>query len=135
MKADRRQSIEVDARRFLPLTHLSFEVLLALAGSDRHGYGIVKEIERRSAGVIAPGTGTLYVALHRLLEDGLIEESDRRPAKAGGDDARRRYYRLAPLGRAVAQAEAERLAASVDAARANQLLPARDRPANGSARS
>ena len=123
-----------DPRRFLPLTHLSFQVLLALAGGDRHGYGIVKEVEKRSAGVIVPGTGTLYVALQRLLEDGLIEESDWRPSDPGDDDARRRYYRLTALGRAVARAEAERLAASVDAARESRLLGA-GRRAKGGARS
>ncbi len=108
---------------FLPLTPVAFEILLALAGEDRHGYSIMQEVEHRSGGAVALHTGTLYRALARLLESELIEELDERPAR--GDDERRRYYRLTPRGRAVAVAEATRLAGQVEAARARRLLRAR----------
>jgi DNA-binding PadR family transcriptional regulator len=87
---------------------------LALAGGERHGYDIMQEVERRSAGRIVLHPGTLYRALARLLDQRLIEELDDR---RGDDDERRRYYRLTPLGRAVARAEVERLAAQVSDAR------------------
>ena len=102
--------------RFLPLTSVVFEIALALAAGERHGYEIMQDVERRTDGRIVLHPGTLYRALGRLLEQGLIEELDERPA-AGRDDERRRYYRLSPLGRAVARAEVERLAGQVSAAR------------------
>jgi len=102
--------------RFLPLTPVVFEIALALAAGERHGYEIMQDVERRTDGRIVLHPGTLYRALGRLLEQGLIEELDERPA-AGRDDERRRYYRLSPLGRAVARAEVERLAGQVSAAR------------------
>jgi len=107
--------VGVDPERFLPLTAVVFEILLALADGDRHGYDVMQDVERRSRGQIVLHAGTLYRALSRLLDQGLIEELDERP-DLGGDE-RRRYYRLAPLGRAVARAEAARLASQVDAAR------------------
>jgi len=102
--------------RFLPLTPVVFEIALALAAGERHGYEIMQEVERRTDGQIVLHPGTLYRALGRLLDQGLIEELDDRP---GGDtdDERRRYYRLTPLGHAVARAEVERLASQVTAAR------------------
>ena len=102
--------------RFLPLTPVVFEIALSLAAGERHGYEIMQDVERRTDGRIVLHPGTLYRALGRLLEQGLIEELDERPA-AGRDDERRRYYRLSPLGRAVARAEVERLAGQVSAAR------------------
>ena len=102
--------------RFLPLTSVVFEITLALAAGERHGYQIMQDVERRTDGTIVLHPGTLYRALGRLLDQGLIEELDERPA-AGTDDERRRYYRLTPLGRAVAHAEIERLAGQVSAAR------------------
>lgn len=104
-----------------------FHILLALADNERHGYGIILEVADRSAGALRLGTGTLYTALARLMEDGLILESGRRPA-ASRDDARRRYYRLTPFGRAVLEAEAARLEAMVRQARRKGVQPAR-RPA------
>jgi DNA-binding PadR family transcriptional regulator len=89
----------------LPLTPLSLAILLGLAEEDRHGYALLKEIERESEGRIRPGTGTLYAALQRLSDEGLIEE---RSAPAG-DDPRRRYYGITALGRDVARAELRRL--------------------------
>ena len=104
----------MDVRRHLPLTPVALEIMLALAGGDRHGYDIMQEVERRSSGGIALHPGTLYRALARLLDERLIDELDERP---GDGDARRRYYRLTPLGRDVARAEIERLAGQVSAAR------------------
>lgn len=102
--------------RFLPLTPVVLDIALALAGGERHGYEIMQDVERRTDGSIVLHAGTLYRALARLLDQGLIEEVDDRPA-APGDDERRRYYRLTPLGHAVARAEVERLARQVSAAR------------------
>ena len=104
-----------------PLTPAMFHVLLALAGEDMHGYAILKEVELRTAGEVKLSTGTLYGIIKRLLSDGLIEELRQRPA-AGEDDERRRYYRLSRQGRAVAQAEAERLEKVVVLARSRNLL-------------
>lgn len=110
-----------DIERFLPLTPVVFEILIALAAGDQHGYSVMQEVERRTEGRIVLHPGTLYRALGRLLDSGLIEELDERPA-ADLDDQRRRYYRLTPLGHTVARAEAERLAGQVNAARARRLL-------------
>ena len=101
---------------FLPLTPVVFEIALALAAGERHGYEIMQDVERRTDGQIVLHPGTLYRALGRLLDQGLIEELAERPA-AGEDDERRRYYKLTPLGQAVARAEVERLASQVSAAR------------------
>jgi DNA-binding PadR family transcriptional regulator len=133
-----------DPRSFLPLTPHAFQVLLALADDERHGYGIILEVGARTDGVIRLRTGTLYVLLQRLSDEGLValaskrsprEESDSGSAGArasgGGaplaskgspreerEDSRRRYYRLTDLGRDVLAAEARRLeAALVDARR------------------
>lgn len=110
----------------LPLTHLTYHILLALADEERHGYGIIREIEERSGGALVPSTGALYLALQRMEEEGLIAESPRRPGAE--DDARRRYYRLTQRGRALAKAESERLAVLVEAAKAKRLVSAPGRP-------
>jgi DNA-binding PadR family transcriptional regulator len=102
----------------LPLTPISFEILLALAAGDRHGYAILQTVERRLSGVLPMRTGTIYRALARLLHEGLIE----REASDAGDE-RRRNYRLTALGKKIARAEAERLANQVEAARSHRLLP------------
>jgi DNA-binding PadR family transcriptional regulator len=107
--------------RFLPLTPVAFEILLALADGEQHGYSVMREVERRSNGGIALHPGTLYRALARLLESGLIEELDQRPDPRH-DDERRRYYQLTALGIAVARAEAERIAGQLASARARKLL-------------
>jgi DNA-binding PadR family transcriptional regulator len=106
----------MDAQRFLPLTPVVFEIALALAAGERHGYEIMQDVERRTDGRIALHPGTLYRALGRLLDQGLIEELEERP-DVDHHDERRRYYRLTALGRAVARAEVERLANQVSAAR------------------
>ena len=104
----------------LPLTEATFQLLLALADRDRHGYGIMHEVELRTAGRVRLGAGTLYGALKRLVADGLVEEAGERPDPS--DHERRRYYRLSSLGRAVARAEARRLALAVRLARDLRLL-------------
>jgi DNA-binding PadR family transcriptional regulator len=104
-----------------PLTPAMFHVLLALAGEDRHGYAILKEVELSTNGKVKLSTGTLYGIIKRLLADGLIGELRSRPAEAY-DDERRRYYRLTPLGRQIAAAEAQRMDQVLAIARANNLL-------------
>lgn len=104
-----------DPRSFLPLSPQQFQILLALTDEDRHGYGIILDIEGRTRGAVRIGTGTLYTAIARLLDDGLVAET-RRPSFRN-DDARRKYYRLTALGRRVLQAEAARLEALVREAR------------------
>jgi DNA-binding PadR family transcriptional regulator len=113
------QKAGASAESFLPLRPVEFHVLLSLAQGERHGYGIVLDAEAR--GAEGPDLGTLYRALRRMREAGLIEDSDRRPA-AEADDERRNYYRITPLGVHVAQAEARRLAALTQAARVGGLL-------------
>ena len=110
-----------DPRGLLPLTPAVLHILLALADEERHGYGIMKEVEARTGGEVRLGPGTLYGSIKRMLADGLIEESDERP-DPGLDDQRRRYYRITDFGRRVAGAEAERLQGLIDAARAKKLL-------------
>ena len=106
----------------LPLTPAVFHMLLALSDGERHGYGIMREIAARTHGKLRMGPGTLYGTIKRMLGDGLIEESGERPDPEM-DDQRRRYYRLTPLGRRVAEAEARRLETLVRDARAKRLLP------------
>ena len=106
---------------FLPLTPVAFEILLALANGERHGYSILQEVETRSEGAVSLHAGTLYRALARLLESDLIEELNESPDPSSADE-RRRYYRLTGRGIAVARAEACRLEGQVSAARARRLL-------------
>ena len=105
----------------LPLTPAVFDILLALADGDRHGYAIAKEVEARSGGRIRFGPGTLYGTLTRMLGAGFVRECDG-PDEEGPTVDRRRYYRLTPLGLGVARAEARRLADLVSTARAKALL-------------
>ena len=92
--------------QFLPLSPATLHILLALAGEDRHGYGIMREVARQSDGQYRLGPGTLYDNLQKLLDKGLVAESSK---AAVNDDARRRYYRLTTLGRQVVSAEIVRL--------------------------
>jgi DNA-binding PadR family transcriptional regulator len=105
----------------LPLAPATFQILLALVDSERHGYAIMKEVATRTDGVVKLGPGTLYGALKRLLEAGLVEESSERADPELGDD-RRRYYRLSKFGLRVARLEARRLDAMVRAARQKKLI-------------
>ena len=96
------------AEALLPLPLPIFHMLLALSEGDRHGYALKREILQRTGGKLNLGSGALYGSINRMLEQGLIEESDERP-DAHLDDERRRYYRITSFGRQVAQAEAVRL--------------------------
>ena len=104
----------------LPLTPVVFEILVSLAGGERHGYSIMADVRARTG--VPVRAGSLYRAIARLVEAELIEEIDERP-DAHLDDERRRYYRLTEWGRRVAQAEAARLDQQVRQARAARLLP------------
>jgi DNA-binding PadR family transcriptional regulator len=110
----------VGTQRYEPRP-VEFHILLALAADERHGYGLLQEVANLTDGDLQLEPGTLYRALHRMLKDGWVAESARRPA-ADQDDERRRYYRLTPAGRRVASAEAERLWRLVTVARAHRLL-------------
>jgi DNA-binding PadR family transcriptional regulator len=108
-----------DPARFLPLSPHQFHILLALTDRERHGYGVIQEIEHRTDGALRIGTGTLYTAIARLVELGLIASASR----AAPADERRRYYRLTPLGRSVLKAETTRLEALVRHAHACGVRP------------
>jgi DNA-binding PadR family transcriptional regulator len=99
---------ELAVPEHLPLPLPIFHMLLALCEGERHGYALKREILRRTNGQLNLGAGALYGSIGRMLERGLIEESEERP-DIHLDDERRRYYRVTPLGRRVAQAEAARM--------------------------
>lgn len=101
---------------FLPLPPAPLHIVLALRGGERHGYAIMQDVERLSDGVIRMGPGTLYGTLKRLLDQGLIEESDG-PVDPSPESQRRRYYRLTAIGQHVSDAELGRLAALVERSR------------------
>lgn len=105
----------------IPLTPAVFHILLALAGGERHGYRIMQEVERVTAGQFPLGAATLYRSIQKMLIDGFIDELHDPLDSAGGDE-RRRYYKLTAFGRRVAQAEARRLATLVQASRQSGLL-------------
>jgi DNA-binding PadR family transcriptional regulator len=113
-----------DLNPFLPLSAATLHVLLALAGEDRHGYGIMQEVKRQSEGRYKLGPGTLYDNLQKMLGQGMVEEARK---KSKDDDPRRRYYRLTRFGRAVLAAEIGRLEGVVREARAHL------RPSSGTA--
>lgn len=106
---------------YLPLTPATFEILLALADGERHGYAIMRQVADRPEAAVRLGPGTLYGSLKRLLDAGLVEEGGERADPELGDE-RRRYYRITRSGRAVARAEARRLEAMVRAARRKRLI-------------
>src|SRR5262245_55751222 len=110
-----------DPRSFLPLTPLVFQVLLSVADEPRHGYGIIRDVEDGTDGVIKLRSGTLYTLLQRLQDEKLIVESDARPDPED-DDERRRYYTVTELGLAVVGAEARRLESAVGEARRKRVL-------------
>jgi DNA-binding PadR family transcriptional regulator len=108
----------------LPLPAAVFHILTALADCDRHGYSIIQDTAERTGGKIRLNAGTLYSSIHRMLEQGLIEELRESPDPANSDE-RRRYYRITKRGRQVALAEAKRLSDLLDQARATGLIPRR----------
>jgi len=109
-----------DPDALLPLPPAFFHILVALAQMPLHGYGIMQDVSERTGGKLRMGPGTLYGSLKRMLNAGLIEESEER-ADPDLDDERRRYYRITAFGRSVAAAETARLGALVDQARARKL--------------
>ncbi|MCG6958090.1 MAG: PadR family transcriptional regulator [Gemmatimonadetes bacterium] len=116
---------QTDPTSFLPMTPVAFHVLLALEGGPQHGYGIKREVEKRTKGVIRLGAGTLYHALGSLQKRGLIAECDP-PAPQAAGSSRWRFYEIQPLGARVLRAEASRLEADVAIAR-SRLSPAEGR--------
>ena len=103
------------------VTPAIFQIMLALVDGDSHGYGIMQDVERITKGAARLGPGTLYRSIQRMLVEELIEELEIALFNESDDD-RRRYYRLTRKGRAVAKAEAQRLADLVDAARERNLI-------------
>lgn len=112
-----------DPISLLPLSEAVFQILLALADRERHGYGIIQEVDERTGGRVQLGPGTLYGAIKRLREQGLIEEAEGAAEAEADGDERRRYYRLTVLGREVAVLEARRMERLLEAARSKSLLP------------
>ena len=117
MAMDRRRS---DADAQLALRPVEFHILLSLATGERHGYGVIKDIEQRGETSV-PDVGTMYRALARMVENGLIATAARRPAPDAGGE-RRNYYRITEAGLRLARAEAKRLEALTRAARLGGLL-------------
>jgi DNA-binding PadR family transcriptional regulator len=117
-------SLDPQPASFLPLPVATFHILMAVAEEDRHGYAIIQEVAARTGGELRLSAGTLYRSIQRMLEQGLLTETRERPDPEL-DDERRRYYRITPLGAAVARAEARRLAQLVKLARASGFAPER----------
>ncbi len=113
-----------DIAALIPLPPATFHILMAVAQDDRHGYGIIQDVAARTNGEIKLSAGTLYRSIQRMLEQGLLVETDDRPAPEL-DDERRRYYRISTFGTAVARAEIRRMAKLVRMARTQGLLPER----------
>ena len=114
-----RKPNDIDAR--LPLKHSTYRVLLALADSEWHGYAIMQAVAEMTDGRETILPGTLYAALARMVDEGLVEVRDGDDDDASGGP-KRRYYRRTSLGRAVARAESERLRALLDVAVAQKIL-------------
>jgi DNA-binding PadR family transcriptional regulator len=119
-----KKPAEPDPQSLLPLPVAVFHILVALADEERHGYAIMQDVADRTGGQLKLSAGTLYGAIKRMLEDGLIEETPERP-DAEYDDERRRYYRVTSFGRKAAMAEAARLSQLLSRAKAIGWLPKR----------
>src|ERR1700722_2276528 len=116
----------MDPDSFLPLPEATFHILMAVADEDRHGYGIIQDVLTSTNGELKLSAGTLYRSIQRMLEQGLLLETRERPEdRPEDDDERRRYYRITPLGREVAKAEAQRLQQLVRLARRSGFAPGR----------
>jgi PadR family transcriptional regulator PadR len=110
----------MDIDHFLPLPHLPFHILLALSGGDAmHGWAVIKRIEKMTGGKTCPSTGSLYLAMGRLQERGLLEQA---PTATTERDQRRKFHCLTTLGKRVLTAESERLAGLIEFARASGAL-------------
>ena len=105
-----------------PLTPAVFHILLALSNGERHGYGIMKQVEIDSQGKVAMGPGTLYGSLKRMLDAGLVRESDKR-VDPEMDDERRIYYQITGVGAQALAAELERFQHIVTIAQQRKLFP------------
>jgi DNA-binding PadR family transcriptional regulator len=134
MDKDRRG----DPEELLPLTPVALNILLALADEERHGYGIGVEVRERTGGKMRLGPGTLYGSIKRMVDGGLIEESEG-PSEEEPDDVsrgydaeRRRYYRLTGFGGRVLAAELARLEGVVRTAQAKGVFPASGRGVSSS---
>ncbi|MDH3605969.1 MAG: PadR family transcriptional regulator [Acidimicrobiia bacterium] len=119
-----------DPEEFLPLSPATTHIMLALADGEKHGYAIMREVERLTNDEVSMGPGTLYGSIKRMLGAGLIAETEERP-DPDMDDERRRYYQLSGLGERVLSAETERLATLVRAADSKKVR--RLRPSHGEA--
>ena len=113
-----------DPDALLPLQAATFHILMALTDEDRHGYAIIQDVAARTGGALKLSAGTLYRSIQRMLEQGLIIETQERPDPEL-DDERRRYYRITPFGRQVGHAEARRLSELVKLARARGFVTGR----------
>jgi DNA-binding PadR family transcriptional regulator len=108
----------------LPLPAATFHILMALADEDRHGYAIIQEVASRTGGEVRLSAGTLYRSIQRMVAHDYVAELTMRERPARDeDDARRRYYRLTPFGRAVGEAETRRLGELLRLARASSFIP------------
>jgi DNA-binding PadR family transcriptional regulator len=116
----RKHSLSDDVDRFLPLPASAMHILVALAGGEKHGWAIMRDVNELSGGLVQMGPGTLYGSIKRMIDQGLLEETDERPDPAL-DDQRRRYYRLTDLGRRVGTAERDRLDRLLSAADVRRL--------------
>jgi DNA-binding PadR family transcriptional regulator len=119
-----------DHRRHLPLAPHSFQILLSLLDGDRHGYSIIKDIEERSSGKIFLGTSTVYAAIKRMLQDGLLAESAG-PAVSASSGPKRRYYQITGFGRTVARAEGIRISELNEMVAGSSLVSGARSPASG----
>jgi DNA-binding PadR family transcriptional regulator len=113
------------AEDLIPLNPRDYLILFSLAGGERHGYGIVKDVEHDSDGRVRIDPANLYRSIKRMIATGLVEDGGDRTTSDAGDE-RRRYYRITALGVEVVSLEAARLAALTAAARERDLLPGRD---------
>lgn len=116
--------LKYDPSALLPLPTATFHILLSLAEEDRHGYAIIQDVANRTNGALRLSAGTLYRSIQRMLEQGLLIETQERPDPQL-DDERRRYYRITKFGKAVARAETARLSELVKFARASGFATGR----------
>ena len=113
--------MDTDIQNFLPLQPRDFLMLFALSAGQRHGYGLIKDVEEDTGGKVIIDPANLYRSIKRLTKDGLVADADAPKGAAPGDE-RRRYYRITPLGKRVVKAEAARLADLATLARARRLI-------------